>query len=204
MELPIVQGIVPLVGWRSYSFLRPYYLQSGGHLVEPKKHNEAECRYGKEHVSPAETCSCGHYAFKTLEQVAESAYATTQVIAEVWLYGKVIEYSEGFRAQFAYPKACWWNPSSYEDKSWAAKLSWIGHVYGVEFRERCEPLVELVAAKEAERKSREEEKKRRKLMDKKEAQREYHRERNARLKREREELEARVRLLERKVREVEK
>lgn len=63
-------------------------------IMLPPLHTEA----------PAESCSCGIYALKS--RAAAVAYGQhTSVLGEVYLWGKVIEGEDGYRAQYAYPKS---------------------------------------------------------------------------------------------------
>lgn len=54
-------------------------------------------------------CSCGIYAFNKMNLV-QTEYTTSDrskryVYGECWLWGRVLECKDGYRAQFAYPKA---------------------------------------------------------------------------------------------------
>ncbi len=69
----------------------------------------AECRdlWMSSHTSPSMNCpvstgdGCGFYAYKTREQAAVEATATSlETVARVLLWGTVIEYTEGYRAQY--------------------------------------------------------------------------------------------------------
>lgn len=56
-------------------------------------------------------CNCGIYAWKTSELMADyerdesHPQQFTHIRGEVWLWGRVLECSRGYRAQYAYPKA---------------------------------------------------------------------------------------------------
>jgi hypothetical protein len=54
---------------------------------------------------PIDNCQCGIYAFKTPYKLRKDNYLNQSLLGEVWLWGKVIEYTMGFRAEYAYPKA---------------------------------------------------------------------------------------------------
>jgi len=59
------------------------------------------------HESPEMRCFCGIYATKTLRHLWRQFsldYYGAYAIGEVWLWGNVIEGTDGFRAQYAYPK----------------------------------------------------------------------------------------------------
>ncbi len=79
------------------------------------------------HYAPGVDCRCGIYAFKTVAQVEESLlytiaddfwqYATRKsysVRKEIWLaagtvahWGRIVEGTHGYRAEYAYPDALW-------------------------------------------------------------------------------------------------
>jgi hypothetical protein len=66
---------------------------------------EAKCIASANHEAPQAHCSCGVYAAKSLEQLRHLGYAGVGICGEVYLWGRVVEHSFGWRAQFAYPKA---------------------------------------------------------------------------------------------------
>ena len=83
----------------------------GDYFWTPRVPMEAECPKGKDHV-PGEDCSCGLYSAKTRAHLQGMAYhrydakasGLFHVIGEVALWGKVIEGTQGWRAQFGYPR----------------------------------------------------------------------------------------------------
>lgn len=120
-EYLVPDGIEPVIAWRTWRY-------AGGHLQsliracewQHRERLEAGCRpiqnmYAPwippsppaDHKSPQETCKCGIYALKTLDNtpayILGSSYHT-RVTGEVYLWGKIIEGEEGYRAQYAYPK----------------------------------------------------------------------------------------------------
>lgn len=57
-------------------------------------------------VIPVHHCkSCGFYAFKTLDQLMFWHPAGEFLLGKVALWGHVAEHKDGYRAQFAYPQA---------------------------------------------------------------------------------------------------
>ena len=62
-----------------------------------------------EHVRPSLACGCGIYAVTTREAALEWAQTTARampmplVIGQVHLWGRVLQFSSGYRAQYAYP-----------------------------------------------------------------------------------------------------
>lgn len=65
--------------------------------------NTSRCR--KEHAAPKEGCTCGVYAAQNFAHLQEIGYSRYGVHGEVYLWGTVVEYQLGWRAQYAYPKS---------------------------------------------------------------------------------------------------
>lgn len=106
-------------GWRSWQVARKpprYGLLPKLHSVTmtayywtPRKAAMAECDDCGEDV-PGETCACGFYSAKTLEHLYTMRYHTYDiesgnicVVGRLACWGKVIEGSQGWRSQYAYP-----------------------------------------------------------------------------------------------------
>lgn len=64
-------------------------------------------RLRRNHRPPELSCGCGIYAAKMGRQDYAKQFVTQRESAwgEVYLWGKVQDYSEGYRAEFAYPKS---------------------------------------------------------------------------------------------------
>jgi hypothetical protein len=120
------------IGWRAwqvaqYDTWAPPKLKSvthSGTYWMPRRVCEAVCekqeagrtsrRRGKweAHTVPGETCSCGLYAASDLAHLKKLGYNAyhdikpghVKVIGSVSLWGKVIPGSQGWKAQFGYPK----------------------------------------------------------------------------------------------------
>jgi hypothetical protein len=56
----------------------------------------------KFHRSPEPGCTCGVHAIKDPSRLARSG-RTAAVVGRVAMWGRVIEHSKGYRAEFAYP-----------------------------------------------------------------------------------------------------
>jgi hypothetical protein len=56
------------------------------------------------HSAPGAGCSCGIYAAKNFEHLANIGYLGQGIHGEVYLWGRVVDHQLGYRAQFAYPK----------------------------------------------------------------------------------------------------
>jgi hypothetical protein len=80
-----------------------------------------ECSSEHEEV-PGESCSCGIYATASLIEAWSWLTWNFRVSSEVkwrtavgltYLWGDVLEYSMGYKAQYAYPKELWLPPNSW-------------------------------------------------------------------------------------------
>jgi hypothetical protein len=117
------EDVVCKVGWRAWEVLPPktrhdtVMLRSVTHSSTvwlPRQVTEATCErhsHEDDHHVPEERCSCGLYSAKDLEHLRSMGYHSYDpdrgrftIVGEVNLWGKVIEGSQGWRAQFGYPK----------------------------------------------------------------------------------------------------
>jgi hypothetical protein len=106
--IPDIAGVV--VGWRAWSIERGGALLSSvvqDTLWPPRERFEAECH--RPHAVPDKKCSCGLYAARTLDHLAEMVYHRYGgddfvVVGEVALWGGVIPGTQGWRAQYGYPR----------------------------------------------------------------------------------------------------
>jgi hypothetical protein len=140
----------PEVGWRAWNLKRelPHFgnaprLESATHAYTwiPKVAARAYCPHEEEdengernHV-PGETCSCGFYSAKTLNHLRQLGYSNYDensewitIVGELSLWGKVIEGSQGWRAEFAYPKRLFlpfeaWKLARPIQKAYGVKVS---------------------------------------------------------------------------------
>lgn len=105
----IPQGHDPLVGWRAWRVPNGEELRSVAHFdAWPKaKKMVARCSLGHEHPAPHKSCTCGVYAHRVASAIAMKRWGVTardtRIMGRVSLWGKVFLYTEGYRAQFAYP-----------------------------------------------------------------------------------------------------
>lgn len=113
---PPIESREALVGWRGWHIALPHYLVTGSSPATvwlPNEPTEAICRvhrHARKHYInheriPADGCSCGIYAFKAPYKLRTDDYLNQDMYGEVWLWGKVIEHSMGYKAEYAYPKA---------------------------------------------------------------------------------------------------
>lgn len=107
------EGEAPL-GWRKWRLLGGV-LRSVGSEVERWRAGEpavAECRF-RDHAArnepapPSTGCHCGLYAARDLPALVRSGYDSGDADAHAWgtvrQWGKVLEFENGWRSQFAYP-----------------------------------------------------------------------------------------------------
>lgn len=98
--------IEPVVGYRSWKVLPTGQLHACAQSVAWPLGAPiiATCAIGGKHTAvPAAPCSCGVYAAKSLHTVP-MPHAEAMAWGTVSLWGRVCEYSAGYRAQYAYPK----------------------------------------------------------------------------------------------------
>lgn len=109
-ELTTVEAIT---GWRRWSveMFGSVLLSNNRTPWEPYKKLAAECKQGGV-FGPKECrgihCDCGIYAYKNKGHVQTGENKPSEVIhlwGEVYLWGRVVEHSKGWRAQFGYPKS---------------------------------------------------------------------------------------------------
>lgn len=110
----------PMVGWRAWGVagnLRPGELPllhsaTYGAVWTPREPMVAVCKSNPDHV-PGERCACGLYSAKTREHLQSMNYHRYGerrsrhefcVMGEVNLWGKIVEGTQGWRAQCGYPK----------------------------------------------------------------------------------------------------
>jgi len=141
-QAPDVVGTVS--GWRAWGiqadtprWAHPllYSVTYTAYFWEPRKLSQAECRRCGEDV-PGEKCSCGFYSAKTLAHLMSMTYhqydaehnGYFHVVGKVANWGKVIEGSQGWRAQKSYPVALY---VPFEAHYLAERL---GDTYGVPVR----------------------------------------------------------------------
>jgi hypothetical protein len=128
-DQPTPDAFGAVVAWRAWKISdrsRKILLPGGGsvHVPEelrlrsvsmteewtPRQPMEATCR--SSHEPPGDDCHCGLYAAKTRAHLESMSYPNynyqlgdpSVCIGEVWLWGGIVEGSQGWRAQFAYPK----------------------------------------------------------------------------------------------------
>lgn len=124
-EVRVPDTFEELIGWRTWQvaldlgvgelpILRSVTYSS--QFWTPREAVEATCERtshkGYEaHPVPVQSCSCGLYSAKTLEHLQSMNYhrydpdaGSVAVVGSVSLWGKVIEGTQGWRAQFGYPR----------------------------------------------------------------------------------------------------
>ena len=110
------------LGWRAWAVDRelpkyglPPKLESVTHSYAwlPKRKSEAECARASSHDGvPGEDCGCGFYSAKNLRHLMNMGYhqytdidasKSFKVVGQIACWGKVIEATQGWRSQYAYP-----------------------------------------------------------------------------------------------------
>jgi len=112
----------PIVSWRLWhpsgpfgqeGHQRAYLVALNQTPVEPYVKASAHCRGNRSHdpFLIEFTCSCGFYSYKTFGDLVAGTYMGNHhwspqqfVIGTVNNWGKVFEYTKGYRSQFIYPK----------------------------------------------------------------------------------------------------
>lgn len=144
------------VGWRGWvQVAQPGFLISMRMVWLHEERTEAVCR-GERHEGedvPGVGCNCGIYAFKTPERVFREGYHKQAILGEVWLWGKVIEHTQGWKAAYAYPKKFYATLEMIKDQP-TGFLEYVAFRYGVPLEVISEEH-ELVAPSQEERRRRE-------------------------------------------------
>jgi len=106
--------ISPIVAHRVWKWGATGLNSLNGEQWLPDRAVEARCRVAPaaRHVLvvdrptevPDRNCTCGVHAAKNLEHLRQLGYTDRGICGEVYLWGKVVEHTQGWRAQFAYPK----------------------------------------------------------------------------------------------------
>jgi preprotein translocase subunit YajC len=111
--------ISPVIAWRVWQLAKGGIASLNGQPWLPGEPLTASCaapalvgpllrgaypRHGADEV-PALKCSCGVYATSSFSFLRRMEYERYGIKGEVYLWGKVVEHENGWRAQFAYPKS---------------------------------------------------------------------------------------------------
>ena len=140
----VPDGVYPIIAWRAWGLTTNAngWLLSGLGVSEawtPRKAMAAKCIqdtlaislwlgvHKTKHLAPHRDCSCGVWAFRSSEELLSALkdYRDVKVIGQVYLWGRILECENGFRAQYAYPCELWLLDESLEELGW---------VYGVPIR----------------------------------------------------------------------
>lgn len=111
-----------LTGWRGWDMNNGQLTALGSDFTWlPKTAAKASCRNDYRHRCPEKNCACGFWSFKSFDLMLEAVKAYTtdvMVIGSVEIWGKVIECTNGYRSEFAYPKELWLLEPDLEFLSW--------------------------------------------------------------------------------------
>src|SRR5262249_11718008 len=113
-SVKIPDYISPIVAYRVWRWDDTGLKSLNGEPWLPDRPVEARCRVAPaaHHVQtvdrraevPDRNCTCGVYAAKNVEHRRQLGYAGYGVSGEVYLSGRVVQHTLGWRARFAYPK----------------------------------------------------------------------------------------------------
>jgi hypothetical protein len=125
--LPEEHVVSALIGYRAWN--APLFVDELRSVASPSKwlpYQRFEAKCNQDQCSGV-SCNCGIYAFNKMKLV-QKKYTTEDrakryVYGECWLWGRVLECANGYRAQFGYPKAF------IDDGAIAKRMS---EVFGVE------------------------------------------------------------------------
>lgn len=152
VEVGLTFGVDPLEAWRVFQVASFKHRDTTSEIVLrslsaqsvwwPRRRCEAFCTAGGFHDAPWQTCTCGLWALRSRDEAvaAAPAFEATSdgyLVAKVALWGRVLEFAKGYRAQYAYPLSMTlfnpWQPSA-DEIALALSAS-----YGVEVGVECPP-----------------------------------------------------------------
>lgn len=151
------------VGWRGWDqVMQPGLICSMGTVWLPEERVEAFCRRQHEEGIPGLDCACGIYSFNEPGLMKSEGYSRQALLGEIWLWGRVVEHTKGWKAEYAYPRKFYATQKKIKDQP-QGLLEYIAFRYGVplEIISEEHPLMagspeEAKRRKEEERKAAEE------------------------------------------------
>lgn len=134
VDLPKSESTEVITAYRMWPLIRTfpegYRLAAANHQfdgrIQPYAKLVADCKGGFAHTAPAENCQCGIHAYA--KSVPLEHQGKPYAAGEVYLWGKVIEHEDGFRAQYAYPKKLYVIDGGSRADKIAEALAW---TYGI-------------------------------------------------------------------------
>lgn len=103
-EVNLTEALVGWRRWRLWGELLGSWNHFGNWPVDEAL--TSRCDICAEHVTPPyEHCSCGIYAADSMDDVPESVHQDSDVLGQVYGWGRYVRGEGGWRAQFAYPKS---------------------------------------------------------------------------------------------------
>lgn len=130
LDFVIPDEVEESVGWRGWSLTDNGLLRAIIHddqIWQPGVPLKAVCAKGKRHPVPFMNCTCGFYGTKSLADLKENGYHLSGAFGLVSYWGRMIDYSDGYKAEFSYPREIW---LPYTMLQWVEPLS----IYGVPVR----------------------------------------------------------------------
>jgi hypothetical protein len=105
--------VEPIVGWRVWRVDRRHRLCSALRDEAWQPHRAFAAGCSSDHAAPDPRCTCGIYAVRRPQDARlylvgrNSPEAVHRVLGRVALWGRVVEYERGWRAERAYPSRLW-------------------------------------------------------------------------------------------------
>jgi hypothetical protein len=113
MSNNIPDYLEPLIGWRLWAgYNTQGFLKAlvSDHYWVPSKPAESLCTHCKHPDLPKMNNNSGFYSFKNVAELVKQTQDgrwiyNTQIVGQVYLWGRIVVCEFGYRSQFAYPKA---------------------------------------------------------------------------------------------------
>jgi hypothetical protein len=109
-EFVVPDFVEEYVGWRGWCVTpqgRLTAIVNDEAVWTPGEALPAFCAKGKRHPVPFMNCTCGFYAADSFESIVNQNYHLAGAFGRVSMWGKSIDYTGGYKSQFAYPREIW-------------------------------------------------------------------------------------------------
>lgn len=111
-EFVVPDFVEEYIGWRGWQITpngKLAAIVNEEAVWTPGEALPAYCAKGKRHPVPFMNCSCGFYAADSLDGLMVQNYHLAGAFGRVSMWGKSIDYTGGYKSQFAYPREIWIN-----------------------------------------------------------------------------------------------